>query len=82
MIKLGDKVKDKISGFTGIAVSRIEYINGCIQYGVKPRVKKNGEMPDIQYIDEKQLSIISKKVRIKKERTGGPQSDAPKKSII
>ena len=37
MILLGSQVKDKVTGFEGIAVSRIEYLSGCVQYGVRPR---------------------------------------------
>ena len=45
MIRLGDKVKDSITGFTGVAVSRCEYLNGCIQIEVKPtKLTKEGEM--------------------------------------
>ena len=42
-IELGDKVKCKHTGFVGIAVAKTEFINGCIQYEVMPRVKKNNE---------------------------------------
>ena len=29
MINLGDEVKDRVTGFIGIAVSRTNYLNGC-----------------------------------------------------
>lgn len=76
MIELGDKVKDKISGFTGITVGKIEYINGCIQFGVKASVGIKNEAPkDIYWIDEKELSIIKKQaVKIEMKRTGGEMS--------
>ena len=28
-IKLGIKVRDKVTGFEGIATARIKYLNGC-----------------------------------------------------
>ena len=51
-IQLGDRVKDKITGFTGIAVSRTEYINGCVQYTVAPKVKKGNEIQEAMDVDQ------------------------------
>ena len=63
-IKLGDKVRDKISGFTGIAVARTEFINGCIQYLVAKQRKKNEDLPATgdPSIDSYSLEIIKKRV--------------------
>ena len=72
MIKLGSKVKCKISGFIGIAVARTEFINGCIQYSVAGKVKKDGNLPEEIGIDEGSLEVIKKlKSKIKKKETGG-----------
>ena len=73
MIQLGDTVIDSISGLVGVAVSKTEYINGCVNYGVMPKLKKGAtEMPSWN-IDEAQLSVVKKKtVKIKKKPTGGP----------
>ena len=79
MIDLGSKVKDRISGVAGIAVSRIEFINGCTQYGVQAKIMKDGKVPDTVYVDEKQLDVLEqKKVKVKKARTGGPSPYAPR----
>jgi len=79
MIRLGQQVRDKVSGFTGIATAKVEYLNGCVQYCVKPKIKTKNDntMPEGQYIDEGQLEIISKGLRTKKTGTGGPMSDVP-----
>jgi len=78
MIELGEKVKCKVSGFVGIATSRVEYINGCIQYGVTPRVKKGeNKKPDAEYIDEGKLVVVGLGINIKKKRDGGVMSDQP-----
>jgi len=74
----GKKAVDLVTGFTGTVTSRVEYLNGCIQYAVKPRVDKDGKMPDSMYIDEEQLEILDEKpVKIKSVPTGGPQADCP-----
>lgn len=73
MIHLGDKVSDRVSGLVGTAVSRTEWLNGCIQYGVQPKMKKGGTEIATWNIDQAQLSLIVKKVvKVKRRRTGGP----------
>jgi len=71
-IKLGDKVKDKISGFVGIAVAKTEFLNGCIQYSIQPKVEKGNNVPDEIGIDEQSLEIVKpKKIKVKKKDIGG-----------
>jgi hypothetical protein len=55
---LGKKVKDKITGFEGIATSKHIYITGCNQYGVQPSIDKDGKIPDPKWFDEGRLEII------------------------
>lgn len=80
MIKLGTKVKDKVTGFVGIATSRIEFLNGCVQYSVKPKMKKGeNKVPESSFFDEQQLEILEKKkLDIKKKSTGGGFRQRPK----
>jgi hypothetical protein len=77
MIKLGQKVKDTVTGFTGIATSRIEYLNGCVQYCLKPKVDKDGKMQDGIWFDDAQLVVIGKGLCSKKDFKGGPIPDSP-----
>ena len=76
MIKLGDKVKDKVSGLIGIAVEKREYLNGCIQYVVQPKIAKDNKMADAWSMDQEQLESLEKKVKVKKSNTGGPMKRA------
>lgn len=72
MIKLGDKVKDTITGFEGIAIAKTEFINGCIQFEVVPKIKKGEKYPEAISIDEQHLEVITSKAKkIKKEENGG-----------
>ena len=66
-IQLGDKVKCIYTGFTGIAVARTEYINGCIQFSVCPKWDGKSLMIEETQFDESSLKIISKKLRKKEE---------------
>lgn len=80
MIELGSKVKDTVTGFVGVAICRVEYLNGCIQYGIKPPVSKDNKVIEPEYIDEGQLEVVMKRKVTKKKttrRSGGPSSDAP-----
>ena len=40
MIELGEKVKDTITGFTGIATARTDYLYGCIRVEVEPAARR------------------------------------------
>ena len=79
MIELGNKVRDLVTGFEGIATARIEYINGCIQYCVKPKISEDGKMVDGEYLDEGQIEFVDKGVVMESTPSGGPQADCPKK---
>ena len=75
MIKLGDKVRCKVSGFVGVAVVRSEFINGCVQYDVQGRVSKDNKIPESVGIDQQSLEVIkTPKKKVVKRKTGGPNS--------
>lgn len=77
MIELGDKIRDKVSGMIGVATEKREYLNGCIQFAVSPKVKSDAtELPG-WCIDEGQLEIVKKgfikpKKKAIKKNSGGP----------
>jgi len=81
-IILGQKVKDIVTGFTGIAVAKCEYLNGCIQFQVVPRFSpESGIQYRNMWIDESQLSIEGegvmfeiKNIGTKKAPGGGKRS--------
>ena len=73
MVKLGDEVKDKVSGFKGVVVSEHNYLNGCQRLSVQPKVTKEGKLPNSQTFDEPQLELIKKKKIAQGSRfAGGP----------
>ena len=80
MIKLGDKVKDKVTGFTGIAVSKTEYLHGCKRISIASPKLHEGKPVAWQTFDEPQLELVeSGVVKVKPEEafTGGPRPDTP-----
>lgn len=81
-IKLGMKVKDTVSGLTGIAVARTEWLNGCTRYSIQPPIDKDLKVPDNYCVDEQQLEIIEDGITAKakpKKGPGGPQSSTPQR---
>ena len=80
-IKLGDQVKDSVTEFVGMATERCEYLNGCVQIRVTPKIdpKKPNEIPDGFWIDIEQLEVIEPKLQKApiKRRNGGSTRNAP-----
>jgi len=72
--ELGTKVKDLVTGVTGICVVRSEHLNGCVQYGIRQNVSKDGKVPETYWADSQQLTKVDQGIaaKIKKTFTGGP----------
>ena len=57
-IELGCKVKDVVTGYTGIVTAQCIYLNGCVQYQVE-NAKKKGEEIQERWIDAQRLKVVS-----------------------
>lgn len=58
-IGIGDLVKDRITGFEGIAIAATFYQYGCVRILVQPqRMGKDGKIIEPQVFDDPQLKII------------------------
>ena len=83
MIQLGDKVRDTISGFEGIATARHQYMYGCVRISVTPKTDKAGKHQDTQSFDEPQLEVVEAKqvaATPKAKRHGPGDVPAPKRT--
>lgn len=75
-LDLGDEVKDRVTGFTGIIVGHARYLTGCDQYNVQPQCdpEKPGVHPDGYWFDEGKLELLKTKVvtmdEVKAEKKG------------
>jgi hypothetical protein len=59
MIKLGDSVRDKVTGFEGIALARMEALYEATQLRVHPStVNTSGEIRTSVWIEEERLATI------------------------
>jgi hypothetical protein len=78
----GLEAEDKVTGFKGIITARIDFLYGCAQYGLTPKVNDKGETKSVEYFDEGRISLTDgpgidpADVQVKKP--GGDNRDAPK----
>lgn len=74
---LGDKVKDNITGYTGVVICQSCWINGCNTYGVRSQELKDGLPQEAQFMDEPQLEVVEEKILPEHRKTGGPCVSVP-----
>lgn len=80
MIKLGQKAKDKVTGFEGILTGMARYLYGCDQYCIVPPVI-DGKIGDSQWFDEGRIEVIGKGIlpeEVRVDKPGGPNRDRPR----
>ncbi len=59
---LGDKLHDKASGFEGVSITEVFYVNGCIRYGLAKQItKKDSKVQDF-YFSSKTLELVKAKI--------------------
>ncbi len=73
-INLGDKCKDRITGFTGTCVAKTQWLYGCMRITIQPDGLHDGKPIDAHTFDEPQIELIETSVPVAKEltKTGGP----------
>lgn len=80
-IKLGQKVRDTITGLEGIAVARSEYLYGCVRIGIQPQEVKEGKPADWVYVDEPQLRVVKDTPAPKAPPAHGPHPSDPGRPV-
>lgn len=79
MIELGQKAKDKITGFVGVITGRAQYLYGCDQYCLVPPAK-DGKIEQGQWFDEGRILVTGPYItaaEVRVEKPGGPNRDCP-----
>lgn len=74
---LGVKVRDRLTGLTGIVIARIKRRYSGDRYGIQQTMNAKGKIPESVQFDEEDLEQIDPPVQKKKEekkekRTNGP----------
>ena len=80
MFKLaGNLVRDTVTGFTGIATGRAEYMYGCNRIQVEPKELKDGAPIESCWFDEQRIEVVKadtpKVSKDSRAMSGGPQND-------
>ena len=85
MIKLGDRVKDKYTGFEGIAIARTEWLYGCTRITIESTTLHEGKTIDPHSFDEQRVIRVEEAQPFvspqSEARTGGPYPDPARPSI-
>lgn len=75
--KLGEVLRDKITGYIGVVMGRTEYMTGCTHYGLlSPELTKDGKIAEYEWIDESRLEL-TKKQAVRRE---GPSRSGPEQN--
>lgn len=76
-IELGDKVRDVVTGFEGIAIGEHQWLTGCRSISVQPgKISEDGKLSEATGFDEHRLQIIQKSA------VKMPSAEAPPASAI
>jgi hypothetical protein len=77
---LGTTQRDQITGFSGVVTAFAEYISGCNQALLVPKVNEKGEYKESQWFDVQRLERVgTDKVVLDNGRTPGFDRAAPKR---
>lgn len=78
--KLGDRVRDTITGYEGIVVATTQWLTGCARLYVQPETLHDGKVREPETFDITRLILVQADVvpQITTE-TGGPGA-SPKQS--
>lgn len=81
-VQLGDRVRDVISGFEGVAFEKMMFLNGCVYFMIRnEELNKDGKMTET-FLNHKSLEIIGehevvKEIIAKKSTPKKSDSDRP-----
>ena len=81
---MGKKVKDVVTGFTGIVTGKLEALYGCTQYVITAPLKDKEKAEDNKVvIDEGRVKVLGQGIRPKevKAKSGKKGADSVPKEI-
>lgn len=76
-INLGDKVRDTVTGASGIFVCETKWLHGCTRMTIQPALDKDGKVPETHTFDRPQAELVSKKGAVNDDHgtQDGPHGD-------
>jgi hypothetical protein len=76
---LGKKVKDQISGFTGVVTGVCHYITGCHQLLIQPACKLDGDAVESRWMDMDRCEVMPDAPITLTIKNNGPDRAAPRR---
>ncbi|MNY13045.1 hypothetical protein D3C86_1461590 [compost metagenome] len=72
---LGLEARDIVTGLTGIITSYCQYLTGCTQVSISPKVGADGKVPETHWFDIQRVELTGEGVALQvgHSNTGGPQ---------
>lgn len=58
-INLGATYTDRITGFTGVCTGLCQYISGCNQALLTPKINADGSTKEAHWYDEQRLTLVA-----------------------
>ena len=80
---LGQRARDKVTGWEGVLTGRATYLYGCTQYVITAtELDKDGKLRDGEWFDEGRIELLSEKqgidpASVRGAKNGGPNRDTP-----
>ena len=71
-VQLKDKVRDTITGYTGIAIARTEWMHGCSRITIQSQELRDGKPVDSCTFDEPQVEALESASQPTPAPRGGP----------
>ena len=68
MPQLGSRVRDTISGFTGILTGRAEYLYGCVHLQISPEELSEGKPIANDWFDEQRVELVDQRLAVDSDR--------------
>ena len=85
MFKLGQRLRDKVTGYQGIATIESKHLNGCIRYCLEAPATDGGKVPKEQWVDDQQLELVDQGILDQAKKpvaaVGGPPRHTPPRGL-
>lgn len=79
MIKLGDKVRDTITNYSGVVIAETRWLHGCTRVGVQAEELHEGKLIEPEWFDVNRVELVTaaegEAPRPHDPNPGGPQKD-------
>lgn len=72
----GKLVRDKVTGFEGVVIGRCDYLYGCSQYGIVPKVDKDGKTGEVHWFDAGRIEVVGAGVSVESVQADEPGAES------